>query len=236
MWPFLLGLYPINSTPKERAAIDRQSLEHYQRVLSEWKPVDEVKMKLHLQRLKRTRMLRNGPTVYVSKEPSTDELKPQLPSTSESSPLSDAKGRKASTNSRSSSPSSLSDYSSRSVSPEPHEDAKQLAPAPTPNHTDLTETPTPSSGKDCSTEVTLNSDSSPVQNGAVLSSAKNGPLQNGDNTEPLVQQPTVSCKEFANGSLDEEDLVRDLDPASKAFLDELYTIDKDIPRCDRDYR
>ena len=46
MWPYLLGVYPVKSTKEERAAILREHTDQYEHILGEWQRVEHTKKEI----------------------------------------------------------------------------------------------------------------------------------------------------------------------------------------------
>ena len=295
VWPYLLGLYPVTSTKRERATIDQRGSDAYHQALAEWKEVDRIQSIItERERVKRLskRMVVPAPMMApgghqvngVATEVLPSEPVPITTTDPSSSPV---RSHSSSPSLYSISPSSTPERGRRLrvpsfTEPSLNEDAEL-------NHsqmqTDLadqlqehnTHTVPYASGiaigpDDLQTNsIYFNSDS---VDGAVSSSL--GKVQNGPTHGPsedrgesvndvggaeltilleatareevlFSEPPTVPESQLvANGGGEggdrESDPVDDgfgeeefLDSKGQAFAEELFKIDKDIPRCDRDY-
>ena len=200
VWPYLLGLYPPDSSAEERAAIDQLSSVDYQRVLGEWSKVERTQRAAeeeNNQRLpphsSRTDMatlsgITNAEDVCVDVH---------IALQSQSQQQQQRRRRRASETSDSSSPS----LSSVSRSSSPHSLPGEPLPPPP---------PPPPAHSDASS---LSSSDDHFAGTAADSSV--GHVMSHD--PALVRRSP------------------ELDAKGRWFVDELVKINKDIPRCDRDY-
>lgn len=171
VWPYLLGVYPIGSTPLEREAIVAQVTHTYSNLLMAWKTVEATHKNLQM----------------IGE--SSGETSPELSSVS-ASPV----------------PSPGHAHTSDEEWAEPDDDTPIQSDKTTPTTMDEQDHLTLT--RECSSETLAH---------------------NGLDVDPVAShdEPPMSC-----------DFIRplsQLDALESLFVQELYNIDKDIPRCDRDY-
>ena len=303
VWPYLLGLYPVESTEEEKAAIDQQYFDSYYQLLAEWKEIDRIK-KIIEEREHAKRVARNGsiPTSDLAEE---HQASRDVTSAQQSEPVSipETKPLSSSARPRSVSPGSrISSPSLYSISPDNSsvdQDKELEAPTSTPN-------PTLHNGADPQTQPKISEklqedvvphEPEQVQEDTVASESVNGQEDGRSNLDKLKTDPAdsdvdgttassplkwsvqsestdvrpsgdsevengVGTAELAvvmetiaqveeeeeeerekrergeegrEGGTDSDASEELLDSTGQIFAEELFKIDKDIPRCDRDY-
>lgn len=194
MWPYLLGVYPIDSTTQERADILMQHTQAYSDLMFGWKTAELTHREI--QRL----------------EFCSGESSPALSSVSASpdnSPQHNHNG-----------------VQSDEATPSPNGASEAT---PSPNGTNEA-TPTPNGAKETTPIPVEQGDPLIIErsNGVSLKDVC-GHVENGLSSDYVMShdQPPISCDFLRPSS--------QLDAKGSSFIQELYNIDKDIPRCDRDY-
>ena len=228
MWPLLLGVYPVDSTVEERAAIDRANTQSYESVLAAWRAAETLARRLR-EATDGLRMKRpNNPTINGE----TLHVPGHTPSHSPS-PTGHTPSPSLSTNSDLSTTSSglpPGDRASRCVLECTGEaDLGRCVPASpdlpdgaSPDPPDGASPDPPDGGKDGVVGENCHS------NGYAdsLPSVRSGSCG-------------LSCisREEEKEEEEEEVEVEDAERVAEAlsFAEELVKIDKDVPRCDRDY-
>lgn len=138
VWPFLLGLFPLDSTPEQQEAIASRASDDYYQTLGEWRTVEARNKEIEKKRNTQTNGFLNG----------SGEVSPCLSS---------------------------------------------ISPTPSPTGSDH------------------------VSNGITANGTDSVSLESGSLNSKLLTPPVK------------------LDAKGQWFVQELFNIDKDIPRCDRDY-
>lgn len=299
VWPYLLGLYPVESTEEEKAAIDQKYSDSYHQILAEWKEIDRIKTIIE-KREHAKRVARNG-SILTSDSAEGHQASRDATSVQQSEPVSfpktkpfssSARPRSVSPGSRTSSPSLYS--ISPNNSPVDH-DKELEAPTPTHNptlHNGADSQTQPEISKELQEDVVPHESGGQVQEETVTSESVNNQEQSNVDklkTNPadsdLVDGTTASSplsevtdvrpsgdSEVENGvsraelavvmeaiaQVEEEEEREErergeergegrekgtdsdaseelLDSTGQIFAEELFKIDKDIPRCDRDY-
>lgn len=224
VWPYLLGVYPAESTQEERADILKKSTEQYEQVLAAWQGVELTK-----REIEKEVVLVNGHrsgSVGDLVSPSLSTISGSLPSSPDRS--------------RTGTPDRSHDNSG---DPACHQQSDEDSGGPTPvvengvTHNNL--------------EVIRNGLEESDEDGAVNSQRKrhfdskhlDDCSLNQSHDQSHEQASDQDCdRDHSPAHLlfphDPEELVMSslkLDSRAKVFVKELYNIDKDIPRCDRDY-
>lgn len=212
MWPFLLGLYPMNSTEQEREDILRHSTEQYTATLAEWKSVEDTKKEVELEAV-----LVNG--YQVRNREASASLSTISPSPSDSP-----------SKSAGSSPDLSNDIShDRS-----HDQYDDLAVFDTQSH-DENSFPSPNRSHEHSpSKHSKKAEASPGHSeGGRLEENLEATPDHSNQEDDLQEVPPPPV--LSPDPIEAVMLSLKLDSKGKLFAKELYNIDKDIPRCDRDY-
>ncbi len=220
VWPYLLGLYPVGSTEKQRAAILEHATAHYSKVKAEWQQVEATKKEIELEAAVSGH--RGGSVHLGSREDS-----PTLSTISNSPLLSPVRNQ---------------DATFDNICNGSHDSGEESR--------DVVDDRL---GRSSGEEVLVNGDavseshdqpSAEVTNHGKAPSI-NPPTQHHQEDESH-DHSHLNTEEYASrlsqDSLvirpDPEELLMTspkLDSHGRLFIKELYNIDKDIPRCDRDY-
>ena len=223
MWPYLLGLYPVKSTQEERVEILKMYTEKYNRSLSEWQKVEATKKEIEEE----TARVFNGHRIGSF---SPDIESPSLSTISRSS-------SNSRDNSRSCSPDPSHDQSHDIPSDKQHFSSRngdillQDQPCAELNYT----------GREYVEDKDDVFESSSQSLNQVVAKSHDNQLPN-HLSKTVHNYSIASSSGLDNVTLnsyhDPEEMVISslkLDAKGKVFVKELYNIDKDIPRCDRDY-
>ena len=245
VWPYLLGLYPVDCSDEEKTSINKQCEKQYDTVLSNWKHAEELQKEIEAlmpQRLSPGGLLLMDRTRNGAPEPAT------VAQNGNSHTESDQRSPRGHTSVEFEFKSPTIQISERTSSPVNSDGSRSSSPC---SHTlsDLSSSGNSSpdlqhkgggAGGGAGWVGAHQSQAKPQS-----SSVPNGSLANGEAGHPARGDPENPPK-----CLDHEEellqlgllvppqrLARNghLSDSESVFLEELVKIDKDIPRCDRDY-
>lgn len=222
VWPYLLGLYPVSSSREEREAILDSATQHYNKALSEWQQVEATKKEIELEAVNGHRVGSEGsrgasPALSVISNSPLQSPVRTIPRDTESHDLScdaDATGVENGL---------------------PQDEGRDQPVAATPSHEGDSDLPPSSPNGNASHD---RENTSHDQDKAASRD------QDNPSHDQVSSAQSPATKSSTRQQLEEmwpptpEELVmssQKLDSQGKVFVKELINIDKDIPRCDRDY-
>ena len=223
MWPYLLGLYPVDCSDEEKASINQQWEKQYDAVLSKWKRAEQLQKEIEGLMPRRVFPIGLvGKTRNGAPEPATV-------SRSENGHMQDPPRGHADIElelEHQASPQNQSDIRTPSAV---DADGSTLPDLSTSSSTSSLDLHHEADGSDWTTshqtQSTPQSSSAAArdvsESGTAAEPVSGVPGKNLEELTPPIQQRLAS-----DGRLSDSDVV---------FLDQLLKIDKDIPRCDRDY-
>lgn len=223
VWPYLLGLYPVDCSDEEKASINQQWEKQYGAVLSKWKRAEQLQKEIEGLMPRRVFPIGLvGKTRNGAPEPATV-------SRSENGHMQDPPRGHADIElelEHQASPQNQSDIRTPSAV---DADGSTLPDLSTSSSTSSLDLHHEADGSDWTTshqtQSTPQSSSAAArdvsESGTAAEPVSGVPGKNLEELTPPIQQRLAS-----DGRLSDSDVV---------FLDQLLKIDKDIPRCDRDY-
>eukprot|EP00731_Ephydatia_muelleri_P022689 Em0015g272a len=248
VWPYLLGLYHPSNTPDQCSTIRRQCVADYSRLMDEWRPLNELYTHQQLQRhtdsAKAWRRVLSTPSAVSAPKSAQGETS-GLPGATEEV----AEGSGGDTGAREvggAMPNGpcLQEAGYSGIAPlgrVPSTDS--AAPAP---KMEVGSGNVPAALLGSVDEIQIHVEECSHTTAEAFYSYCDAEVRAPAPAEDLSTSiSTYETKESAaepgvkKGEEEEEEeegeIIVPVDPKAQAFMDELYKIDKDIPRCDREY-
>lgn len=256
IWPWLLGLFPLSSSEEDREVIMTQSSEHYHECLAAWKKVEIIHLR-NLEKAEKERAEKMRKLYAVSQKSQSNGTVEALSNdrVGEGEEMDDGASPSKEGASNGVAENGVIDAhdgrDSPAPAPEDQQDIDLRTSSPeTPTLTNLpTSSPvTPSPTSPCS-PLHISQNCTADMHDTSLDSCSGG-INGCHSDESVTVNGSVSQVESneerdgdgvggegdrreEGGELEEDE--EQLDEIGRHFSDELLKIDKDIPRCDRDY-
>ncbi|KAL5477266.1 hypothetical protein EMCRGX_G024036 [Ephydatia muelleri] len=212
VWPYLLGLYHPSNTPDQCSTIRRQCVADYSRLMDEWRPLNELYTHQQLQRhtdsAKAWRRVLSTPSAVSAPKSAQGETSGLPGATEEVAEGSggDTGAREMEVGSGNVPAALLGSVDEIQIHVE---ECSHTTAEAFYSYCDA-EVRAPAPAEDLSTSISTYE------------------------TKESAAEPGVKKGEEEEEE-EEGEIIVPVDPKAQAFMDELYKIDKDIPRCDREY-